>query len=1720
MFDRENIDPNVGHPEFGQELYRWRDGRSRELLPIDSYLNSIVKLHNDNQVVIVQAETGVGKTTRIGQALLDSGAANNIIQTQTRRPAVKWNAERIAEEMGSPIGQKVGWRLSRETPRVSHNTQLVNLIDQSLVNQIIRDKKLPEGTIIIDEAHERTISIDSLLLLIRSLLPSSPNTKLLITSATIDGQKFSRYFSDAPLIDIKADKRFPVETRVRRLAKYEHHSQAAISEAKKCVDEFVRQSFIMVTPELEPENPFVAKEGTVIVFLPGKEDITKGKRELDEYIAQIGAQGTVEVLSCHSEVSDSERERVKAPTKKGVLRIVCATEIVRSSVTPPTTIGVIDSLQVKRRQVDARGVTHLRKITIPGALADQGKGRGGRQNPSFYIPISAGYEYEQITNRNYDSYWPLPQITEDSVVNVALQFAAFGISLRDADLMDKPSPEKINQAMIRLQKIGALDDEEKITELGEKLRRFPIDPERAMVLITAEKLGVLPEALVATAVIENEGISFKPGGSFDNLTVSEITAKRILRQFIKVIKDRSYTYRYEVREKAAAINLESLSVSESLAALSALVPMPWLIEEGNGLYELKMSEKSFKDLNFDFTPIVKAEMQAFATESNSDFVVAVAAYRAYKQHESELERQWNTLQRALEEKLASWCVRNARGLSLRDVELLSEAKDIREAIQSGLLGDWVGKLIPSKDLIHTFRSYKRDQKNRLGIVRNKYEFVNGKLRNWAESHFLSYKKLTMVDATLAELLEEVGNSGLKLNHNHETVRQFDGAALTQSLASGLIDHVAILKDQKQQSYTGALAESMLLPYTSVCPSSSKLLLTAGVRKETERIRFETHFMNMAAPITTDMLAQAAPALWKRSLDEKSLKFNEESGRVIVSQVSEFNGQTIEVIDVPASGELGVRGMAQALIKKQTKLPFEAANLDLIQRARNLMVRKNNRILTLEQLQQNLKDWYEKNLNGAITFEAAKDLPLFLSHSELSAWLHIDYPSFEREAAAEYPDSISIQGVDYPMKYYEYESGSDRLRYADLSLPAAVIQQLQWSDFPAIPSFDVHVAAVESKYFASPAKRSEPQSLQQLKDKLTDYSVREEWEKYLKQDEYAKKYLLKPWYNTDAWYLVDQASSSTLKKVLVGDSDSLPALPSLPIWNNERQLSLVPVYEYDSEQFSGESAYWRILVLPSESFAQPKREATEQKKAERAREFAVKQEIRQLREDIAEKIAVCRELWAKIDPRQYAAYGLTYNEVQTDTYSYGSSESIPNILQKVAADYSYSYNGADMLRDYIKTVDRLQEKLQRALATFEKYDRDTTPPEIKQKRMELALVEKIHKQYQEYTPLLVISRTFNERWLISGERTDEGKFVPHMIPLHLPESGYSWYKGEHSRTLNEPSPTLQVLQRRFKQLFSNSLLIELPAAAGVEQSNVNIEEFNRQKLIDNQPMHQGIFTGYEYADGSGILVYMKSSPTDEGWELQTIDPSTWLVSSAKTFNGSREFRFIGSEDDIAAKMNNMNHPSFKNRTDGGLRPSLYKQKVPIADGLQGVSQDSHEFRTRTVSREKPLRVEQFISMQSDEPRVLLELIVEEKNRALGWRHAVAAVLSLDYVSGLRMSTKHLRQLLQLSLPFGWDSEINNLKKTLDVDMKEFLRNDSFKRDDEMETIYTRLLWLVENLDILKRSLQNKDVREYFIDDDSIELFLSIELELLEKNGRGAFENSAELAAAAIEEYTNR
>jgi ATP-dependent helicase HrpA len=438
-------------------------------LPVSARREDLLAAIRDHQVVIVAGETGSGKTTQLPKLCLELGRGVDgmIAHTQPRRLAARTVAERIAEELQVPLGAEVGYAV-RFTDRSGPDTRLRLLTDGLLLAEIRRDRMLRRyDTIIVDEAHERSLNIDFLLGYLKQLLPRRPELKLIITSATIDPQRFAGHFGDAPVIEVSG-RTYPVEVRYRDEAPDDQVE--AVGDA---VEELLRE-----------------RHDDVLVFLSGEREIRDTAEALT---GRLGPR--VEVLPLYARQSTAAQHRVFRP--HGQPRVVLATNVAETSLTVPGIRSVVDAGTARISRYDARlKVQRLPIEPISQASADQRKGRSGRTAPGVCIRLYSEEDFEQRPR------FTDPEILRTSLASVILQMAAIGLGdIERFPFLDPPDRRQVRDGITLLQELGALDDAGKLTRTGRRLAQLPVDPRLGRMVLEADRLHCADEVVVIAAAL-------------------------------------------------------------------------------------------------------------------------------------------------------------------------------------------------------------------------------------------------------------------------------------------------------------------------------------------------------------------------------------------------------------------------------------------------------------------------------------------------------------------------------------------------------------------------------------------------------------------------------------------------------------------------------------------------------------------------------------------------------------------------------------------------------------------------------------------------------------------------------------------------------------------------------------------------------------------------------------------------------------------------------------------------------------------------------------------------------------------------------------------------------------------------------------------------------------------------------------------------------------------
>ena len=465
---------------------RFRDRLSRspsilyaEGLPVSERADEIASLIRNNQVVVLTGETGSGKTTQLPKIALAAGRGRHglIGHTQPRRIAASSVATRIAKELGEEVGQSVGFKV-RFTEKGAQDGFIKLMTDGILLAETQGDKFLNAyDTIIIDEAHERSLNIDFLLGYLRELLPKRPDLKVIITSATIDAERFALHFQDrngkpAPLIAVSG-RTYPVDVLYR----------AAQSEDDD--EEKMEEAIADAVDELWLQGP-----GDVLVFLPGEREI----RETQDILRRRLKPGT-EILPLFSRLSVQDQQRIFSGSNGR--RVILATNVAETSLTVPGIRYVVDTGIARLNRYSVKNKVQMLQIEkISQASANQRAGRCGRVGPGICVRLYTEDDF------NARSAFTDPEILRSSLAGVILRLSSLGFGrVQEFPFIEPPSNRAIADGIALLQELGALNAEAELTAIGRELSRIPLDPRIGRMLIEAKTRNVLPEVLVIAAAL-------------------------------------------------------------------------------------------------------------------------------------------------------------------------------------------------------------------------------------------------------------------------------------------------------------------------------------------------------------------------------------------------------------------------------------------------------------------------------------------------------------------------------------------------------------------------------------------------------------------------------------------------------------------------------------------------------------------------------------------------------------------------------------------------------------------------------------------------------------------------------------------------------------------------------------------------------------------------------------------------------------------------------------------------------------------------------------------------------------------------------------------------------------------------------------------------------------------------------------------------------------------
>lgn len=555
-------------------VYKYRDGPNGFLAAVEKY-----------RVLVVVGETGSGKTTQLPQYLHEAGYTKGGLKigcTQPRRVAAMSVAARVADEMGVKVGNEVGYSIRFEDA-TSDKTVLKYMTDGMLLRELMTDPDLSEyGAIMIDEAHERTVHTDILLALLKTIVDQRPDFRLVISSATMDAQKFAHYYGevDEPVMNIPG-RTFDVEI---------YHTTEP--EANYVAGAFAQIFQIHLSQPVD--------SGDILVFLTGQDEIENLAESISEKMRKFGSR-VPELMVCpiYANLPPEQQAKIFEPTPKGARKVVLATNIAETSLTIDGIVYVIDTGFIKENVYNpTTGMSKLVVVPCSKASANQRAGRAGRNRPGKCFRL-----YTDWTYRNELDDSTTPEIQRTNLISVVLLLKSMGIDdLLDFDFMDAPPTDSLIGALSLLFGLQALNHKGELTKLGRQMAEFPTDPMLAKAILAADKYGCVEEVLsVVSMLSEASALFFRPkdkklhadsararftikeGG--DHLTFLNIWNQWVDSDFSPIwskenfLQQRSLTRARDVRDQLAKL-CERVEVSLSSCGANDIVPISKAITSG------------------------------------------------------------------------------------------------------------------------------------------------------------------------------------------------------------------------------------------------------------------------------------------------------------------------------------------------------------------------------------------------------------------------------------------------------------------------------------------------------------------------------------------------------------------------------------------------------------------------------------------------------------------------------------------------------------------------------------------------------------------------------------------------------------------------------------------------------------------------------------------------------------------------------------------------------------------------------------------------------------------------------------------------------------------------------------------------------------------------------------------------------------------------------------
>ncbi|XP_045471594.1 pre-mRNA-splicing factor ATP-dependent RNA helicase DHX16-like [Harmonia axyridis] len=460
---------------------------TKKSLPVFPFRDDLIQAVKDYQVLIIEGETGSGKTTQIPQYLHEAGFTKDgkkIGCTQPRRVAAMSVAARVAQEMNVKLGNEVGYAIRFEDC-TSERTIIKYMTDGTLHREFLSEPDLQSYSVmIIDEAHERTLHTDILFGLVKDIARFRPDLKLLISSATLDAQKFSEFFDDAPIFRIPG-RRFPVDIYYTKAPEADYVDACVISVL-----------------QIHATQPL----GDILVFLTGQEEIETCMELLTDRTRRLGSKvKELIILPVYANLPSDMQAKIFEPTPPGARKVILATNIAETSVTIDNIIYVIDPGFAKQNHFNSRtGMESLIVVPISKASANQRAGRAGRVAAGKCFRLYTAWSYKHELEDN-----TIPEIQRINLGNAVLMLKALGINdLVHFDYLDPPPHETLILALEQLYALGALNHHGELTKLGRRMAEFPVDPMMAKILLASEKYKCSEEIVTIAAMLSVNGALF------------------------------------------------------------------------------------------------------------------------------------------------------------------------------------------------------------------------------------------------------------------------------------------------------------------------------------------------------------------------------------------------------------------------------------------------------------------------------------------------------------------------------------------------------------------------------------------------------------------------------------------------------------------------------------------------------------------------------------------------------------------------------------------------------------------------------------------------------------------------------------------------------------------------------------------------------------------------------------------------------------------------------------------------------------------------------------------------------------------------------------------------------------------------------------------------------------------------------------------------------------